>query len=214
MGRTSEIKVAILCGVFLVTCFFVYSSNKSEVIVNKPSLMQHFQNINGYITIRNIPLDDSAYAMLELDDYVFADYQGKNSRINLYIGYYYRADTASASHSPLICYQSHGWKVEGMQSKHTLTAGKYTIHYNEIITSLDEEKELVLFWYQSHDDTNTHPTRNKFDLAINSLLKNDEQHAFVRIAIPMTGTTYEQAKKTAIDFIQAFYPQFIRFIGV
>jgi hypothetical protein len=44
------------------------------------------------------------------------------------------------------------------------------------------------------------------------LVYNDEQYAFVRVAVPFGDTSYDQAKKQAVDFIKAFYPNFIQYI--
>lgn len=175
--------------------------------------MLFFQHIEGYETIQEMDLEDHAFKMLELDDYMFADYQRGEKKINLYIGYYYTASKASAAHSPLICYPSQGWQIESKPVAQSLSVGPLLIKYKEITTSFNQDKELVLYWFQSHFDTNTHSTLNKVDIALNKLTKNDEQHAFVRVAVPFDKSTYEETKKTATDFIKAFYPQFLEFIA-
>jgi EpsI family protein len=147
-----------------------------------------------------------------LDDYTFTDYKGANGTVNLYIGYYYTADKAYASHDPMVCYPSQGWKIDEQPVKHSLGVGPNRINYEEIITSNGPQKELVLYWLQSHLLTNTQVYMNKIDMAYNKLTKNDEQHAFVRVSVPIADTTYEKAKKSAADFIQTFYPNFIEFI--
>ena len=49
-------------------------------------------------------------------------------------------------------------------------------------------------------------------MGYNKLTKNDEQHGFVRVSIPFSGTSYADAKKSALDFTKAFYPRFIEFM--
>ena len=157
-------------------------------------------------------MEGAAVKMLDLDDYVFVEYKGKTGNVNLYIGYYYTAGKAYASHSPMVCYPAQGWKIDQKPLKHYLDVGQYRINYEEIITSNGPHKELILYWLQSHILTNTQVYMNKIDMAYNKLTKNDEQHAFVRVAVPIGNSTYDEAKKAAVDFIKAFYPNFIRFI--
>ncbi len=137
-----------------------------------------------------------------------------NGRVNLYIGYYYTANKAYASHSPMVCYPSQGWQIDNKPTRKTLSIGQNVIHYEEIVTSLGEQKELVLYWYQSGERSNTQIYKNKIDMGVNKLLNNSEEHAFVRVSLPLAeNSTYAENEKTATNFIKAFYPQFLKFIS-
>lgn len=152
--------------------------------------------------------------MLDLDDYYYADYSSTNGKANLYIGYYHTAKKAYASHSPTVCYPSQGWTIADEAVYGSITVGPYKIRYEEIVASLGPVKELVLFWYQAGIYQSTQVYQNKIAIGFNKLTKNDEQHAFVRVSVPYTKTSYNQAKKSAIAFIQAFYPNFINFLQI
>jgi EpsI family protein len=212
MGNKIETKLIVLSVLFLLTSAFVYWRAEPSEAKKKPALNQYFEHVNGYKTLRHIAMEDAVVQMLDLDDYTFTDYKGESGKVNLYIGYYYAADKAYASHSPMVCYPSQGWKIDEQPVKYSLAVGPNRIHYEEIITSNGPQKELVLYWYQSHLLTNTQVYKNKIDMAYNKLTKNDEQHGFVRVSVPIANSTYDAAKKAATDFIQAFYPNFIEFI--
>lgn len=104
--------------------------------------------------------------------------------------------------------------MEEQSFGHILNVGTYQILYDEIITSLTNNRELVLYWYQAHHQTNTQIVKNKIDMGYNKLMNNGEQHAFVRVSVPLTDIEYGQAKKRATDFIATFYPIFIDFVDV
>jgi len=212
MGNKIEVKLIILSVVFLITSILVYWNTKPTKVKQKPALKPYFKRIDGYEMVRQIELSKAHVNMLKLDDYIFADYAGKSGSVNLYIGYYYASSKAYAAHSPMVCYPSQGWKINWKPEKKAMTVGGHEINYEEIITSSGEERELVLYWYQSRLLTNTAVYLNKIDMAYNKLTNNDEQHAFVRVAVPMGNSSYEEAKRRAEDFIRAFYPNFIRFI--
>jgi EpsI family protein len=204
-------KLGILSVLFFAMCIFIYTRSGSEDVSKQP-IKDYFEHIEGYKVIRHVELEESVLKLLKLDDYLYADYQGPNGKITLYIGYYYTADKASAAHSPLICYPSQGWKIEKQLSDLLIDASPTAIHYNEIITSLNTQKELVVYWFQASQDTNTQAFKNKTNVAFNKLTNKGEQHAFVRVSIPLGGFSQEQAKQKVDDFIKAFYPHFIRFV--
>jgi len=213
LGTKKETKLIILAVLFLVTTLLVQGNKEQASVHGKPLLKDYFQNIAGYEALRAIDLNDKAVDMLKLDDYAFIDYEERGRKINLYIGYYYTANKAYASHSPLICYPSQGWEISGKPAKRTLAVGAHTVNYEVIATSYGEQKELVLYWYQTHARTSTQVYRNKIDMAYNKLMKKNEQHAFVRISVPFAGSTQEEAEKAGTDFLRAFFPKFIEYFA-
>lgn len=212
MGKTLTIKLSVLIVIFLVTCIAVYGFNPSGAQIKKPPLADFLGRIDGHRTVRHLSLPANVFRMLKLDDYAYCDFTGDEGTVNLYIGYYYSSSKAYAAHSPTVCYPSQGWKIERRPAASTLAIAPHDIHYEEIVTSYGDEKELVLYWYQARLFTNTQVYRNKIDMGYNKLMNNDEQHGFVRVAVPFQNRPYATVKKAAVDFIQAFYPQFVRFI--
>jgi len=200
---------------FLLTCFFVYGKKESKQVTQKPPLRHFLEKIDGFTVVNQIQLSENNYNMLALDDYTYTDYIGDNSKVNLYIGYYYSADKAYASHSPTICFPSQGWNIDSQPTTHSLTLGSHRINYEEIATSREGERELVLYWYQSRLLTNTEIYKNKIAMGYNKLTHNDEQHAFIRVAIPLKDSkSRKEGETTAKNFISAFYPKFVDFIKI
>ncbi|CAB5115397.1 hypothetical protein D3OALGB2SA_2649 [Olavius algarvensis associated proteobacterium Delta 3] len=172
----------------------------------------YFMQVDGYRVVNQANLPENAVEMLELDDFIFMNYDGPEGRVNLYIGYYYTADKAYAAHSPMVCYAAQGWKIAEKAKKHHLNVGSYEIQYEEIITSYGNQAELVLYWYQADQLTETNAYMNKLKMGYNKVTKDTAQHAFVRVAVPIGNGSYENAKKSGVDFIRAFYPNLVEFI--
>lgn len=205
-------KLLVMSVIFLITCVFVYKQ-QNVVTLNKTPLKQYLSTINNYKLHRHNVLTDNILGMLDLDDYFYADYLGPDGFVNLYIGYYYSANKAYAAHSPLVCYPSQGWKIEQEQPGRSMIVGDYRIDYDEITTSLAEQKELVMFWYQAHEETNTGIVKNKIDMGYNKLMQNGEEHGFIRVSIPLKDADYTTAKQSGINFIKAFYPHLMEFVN-
>ena len=212
MGAPTKVKLLVLVGVFLITSLLVYTQNSPVAAVNVPPLKQFLGQIPGYTTIGDIELGADAYNMLKLDDYLFTTYGNADGQVTLYAGYYYTSSKAYAAHSPLICYPSHGWRVEGNPMVRTLRAGSNQITYEELVTSYGEQRELVLYWYQARDRANIRVYRNKIDMGYNKLVHNDPKHGFIRVSVPFAASaSYEGTRKRAIDFIEAFYPNLLQY---
>lgn len=207
-------KLIILVVLLLVACFFVYVYNKPDAVtLDKRLQLQDFlSNIDGYKIASHVGMEENIYQFLDLDDYVFTNYAGTEGRVNLFIGFYYTADKLSAAHSPLVCYPAQGWLINN-PVMHRLTVAEHDIHYAEIIASLGEDKELILYWFQAHEKTTPHVYRNKINTIFNKITRQQEQNALVRVSVPFTNSSYDKAKKTATDFIEVFYPDFIDFIN-
>jgi EpsI family protein len=211
LGTNKERKLLILICLLIVTGIFVYSQNRTPQVIQKSSLKDYFSHLDGFDKKDMIDMPEDTIKMLNLDDYLFANYQGPLGIANLYIGYYYTANKAYAAHSPMVCYPSQGWKIESSPRRGSLQVGTKIIEYEEITTSLGDVKELVMYWYQAGLFTNTRIYKNKIDMGYNKLMNNNEQHAFVRVALPIQAE-YGESKKAAIDFIKAFYPQFVKYV--
>jgi EpsI family protein len=214
VGTQQNKKYIILIGILMLTCALVYFGMKPSKVHKKPALKSFFRQLEGYTPSDNLDLSKAALRLLDLDDYTLLNFLGKNGKVNLYIGYYATADKAYAAHSPLVCYPSQGWEIKNKAISQSFEFGQYKVNYDEITTALGEEKELVMYWYQVFEKSNTKVYQNKFDMGYNKLIKNDEQHAFVRVAVPYLNKNYDEVKAAATEFIKVLYPQLIAFFAL
>jgi EpsI family protein len=211
VGTKIKLKLLVLVGVFLCTSLLVHTQNIPNAAKNVPPLKQFLGQIPGYTTIGDIKLEDDAYTMLKLDDYLFTTYANADGQATVYVGYYYTSSKAYAAHSPLVCYPSHGWQVEGSPTVQTLQVGNHRITYEKIVTSYGEQRELVLYWYQARDRANIRVYRNKIDMGYNRLFHNDAKHGFVRISVPVANANFQEATNQATKIIESFYPRLLEY---
>ena len=212
MGNKKDNKWLLLVLILLGTCLLAY---KSAVLqgsgVNGLPLKDSLQNIEGYRAGIEVPLEKGIYEMLALDDFVFTNYTKEQQHAALYIGHYYTIDKLTAAHSPLVCFPSQGWTID-KPTIHELTIGDDTLHYAELVATLGERKELILYWYQAGHKSSPHLFQIKIATLLNKLGQNNQQHAFVRVSVPFSNTERDQAKTTGLDFIKAFWPHYTGFI--
>ena len=214
-GKNPKIKLLILVTIFLLTILAVLGSRNTARTAKQVHLKDYLLQLPGYTTSKIIDLDQDTYNFLKLDDYIYADFLGKDGMVNLFIGFYNTIDKLSAAHSPLVCFPGQGWQVSLPTDNH-LTVDGHDVWYSEITASIDDQKKLVIYWYQAFQETSPEVYRNKIRAVYNKLLSGEEQHAFVRVTLTMQDAFLQnqeyQSKQAATAFIKTFYPQLIRFL--
>lgn len=213
MGTSKIIKLSILAAVFLGTSLAVYTAGTQQYSPGRDTDLGNALNpIAGYRLTKHTQLQENITTFLDLDDYTYSSYSKEDATLDLYIGYYYSAAKISAAHSPLSCFPGQGWQItQPIQGQATI--GEDIIHYSEITAELDGRKELIFFWYQAYDKTTPYVYLNKINTIKNKLLKKQQEHAFIRVSAPLSLTrNKETTRELLIEFLQAFYPQFIDYI--
>jgi len=175
----------IILSFFLILKTFIPSA---KVIVSQKNLDKFPINIDNYTGI-DIPLEESIYKELNPDIYIFRRYIPKSKDfpiILLYISYYGTAKGGRTGHNPQACYPSAGWAILNLKKVKFFISGK-KISINEMLIQKDEEKRIVLYWYQSGNkvlDTGIKQNLHRF---FSRIFKNRDDGAFVRISASMNG---------------------------
>ncbi len=212
MGQINNKRIIIL--IICLTFSFIIVSYKpsSNVVAKKIKLNNAITNYPSWRSLANIPLDKPIIDALLLDDYINMKFTNKKSIISLYIGYYYSTKKVGAAHDPIVCFPGQGWKISDTKTgKHTLKSGD-TISYSMMTGQLGQQKELILYWFQSYDVTNSNTFSQKITLLWKKILQQGEDNAFVRITIPFENQTETQLKETVLNFINEFYPVFSEYV--
>lgn len=212
MGSKKERQAIILIVLLAITGLLVYRTSDSIGVTKSRDLKTVFGPVAGYGITYQSPLDEQVYRFLDLDDYTSIGYEKDRAPVGLYIGYYFTPDKVSAAHSPLVCFPGQGWAIDQPVMRRLEVEG-HTIHYAEMVARLEDKKELIMYWYQAGESTAPEVYKNKMNAMINKLTGKSQEHAFVRVSVPLTHTTLEQARATGQSFIEAFYPTFLSYIN-
>ncbi|HBH49741.1 MAG TPA: EpsI family protein [Bacteroidales bacterium] len=207
-----ERQLIILIIILAIPTLFAFAKSDPPKVEKKIKLTEALADIDGYKVVRTSPLEDNIFTFLDLDDYIFRTYEKDGVQITLYIGFYYTADKVSAAHSPLVCFPGQGWTITEPEYGRQMV-GDHQINYAQIDATLGNQKELIVYWYQSHDDTVTHVYRNKLNTFYNKIFNDDQQHAFVRISVPLNTISPEFEKNVVNDFMNEFYLDFVGFLN-
>ena len=207
-------KVIILVICFTLTSVLIYWQPSSKAVQKNIPLSQALSDIKGWKNDGLTPLDPRIVKSLELDDYVNQTYSNGNNTISLYIGYYLTTKKVGAAHDPLVCFPGQGWVLSNIK-KGELNLNSEpggAISYSTMITQRNAEKQLIIYWFQSCDKTNSNTLSQKIASFFQRIYKNREDNAFVRVSIPIKTQYKQEAFITGTNFIKAFYPVFLEYI--
>ena len=212
MGTKTDKKTYYIVLLLLVTCLFIYRDSGTTAGNHAgPKLKEFLREIDGYKIGTDIALEKDTTNMLKLDDYVFTNYSNANKDVTLYVGHYYSLSKLTAAHSPLVCYPSQGWIID-TPVIHQLTIGNDTLNYSELVATLGDKKELILYWYQATNKSSQNIFKIKITTLLNKVRNNNEQHGFVRVSVPLSGKDQDQARTNGLTFIKAFWPHYLSYI--
>jgi EpsI family protein len=148
------------------------------------------------------PLPDEVIKRLGVDDYLSRTYHCADSEpIFLYIGYYRSQRTDDTIHSPQNCLPGNGWEPLGSSYVWLKTPEGRTVEVRKYIIEKGLERQVVLYWYQSHGRTIANEYRAKIALVHDAIFLHSTNSALVRINTPISGTGTEvraEAFATAI----------------
>jgi EpsI family protein len=212
MGKKKTKHIIIVIIFLALACFGVYFKSDKKIVAKQVSLQSFLQNIPEYTFLDQNPLEENIISTLELDDYANTSYRKGDHIIGLYIGYYFSQAKVSAAHSPLVCFPGNGWQVADKKKSHFLV-GPHEINYEQFIARNGPQKLLVMYWFQAHEKTSSDIFLNKINAITNQLTGKKQEHAFVRVTVPLTNLTRDDARHIGENFIKQFYPVFLDYIN-
>lgn len=212
MGNKKNKHIIIVIALLSLASFGVYYSPGKAVTSKTISLQLFLQNIPDYTFLKHEPLEKNITSMLDLDDYGNINYRKDGHLIGLYIGYYYSIRKIAAVHDPLVCFPGGGWQVDAPKPTRFLY-GEHKINYNQFVARNERHRLLVMYWYQAHELTTTNVYKNRFNAIRNMINTKNQEHALVRLTVPLADLTQKEAIQVGEDFIEQFYPVFLDYIN-
>jgi len=162
--------------------------------------------------VQQPPFEKNILAVLGVDDYLArAYYAPGGSGVGLYIGYYGSQRQGDTMHSPLNCMPGAGWEPvsHSMLPVSIAAAGSAPasqIVVNRYVIQKGLDRQLVLYWYQSHGRVVASEYWGKFYLIRDAMRLNRTDGALVRVIAPIENENEPNAEAAAVGFVKALFP--------
>ena len=130
----------------------------------------------------------------------------------LYVGYHESQKQGDTIHSPLNCLPGAGWNpVQSVRVTIPVARGAQSsaIEINRIVIQKGLEKQVVLYWYQSHGRVIASEYWGKIFTVIDAVQRNRTDAAMVRVISPVLRNdpqAEEDAERYGIDFVRSAFP--------
>ena len=204
-------QMIILMAIMLAAAIFVFVQKKSVPITKSTNLNTAIHNIPDYRLLEDTVTETWLIDALRLDDVSQKKFVREGKVVDLYVGYYFSIDKLSAAHSPLVCVPGNGWVLEGLEEKEHDFNGNQ-LKYAEVAAGKGESQILILYWFQAYDKSAPNMYINIYHALLNVITGNPGETAFVRTSVLIKDGDREEAHKTALDFVEKFYPTFIGYV--
>jgi EpsI family protein len=133
--------------------------------------------------------------------------------IDFFIAYFATQRTGNAIHSPKNCLPGAGWAPVDAGTLQVPVAGASPITVNRYIIGKGLDRQLVLYWYQSHGRVVASEYWAKVYLVSDAIKSNRSDGALVRIVTPIAqNESAESAQNRAVGFAQQIYPILPQFV--
>jgi EpsI family protein len=138
--------------------------------------------------------------------------------VGLYVGYYQSQRQGDTMHSPLNCLPGAGWLPISQKRIEINVAdehGPRTVLVNDFVIEKGLDRQVVLYWYQSHGRVVASEYWGKIYTVVDAVRLNRSDGALVRLVVPIGANTPDaqaKAEASAVAFAQAIFPQLGRYL--
>jgi len=183
------------------------SAMHPEQIPPSSPLVQMPYSVGPWQFVRDGVVEPEILSILQADDVLIRDYAASDGRsANLYIAAFRSQRNGKMPHSPKNCLPGSGWRpvVEDETSVDVGLAAPIVV--NRYIVALGEERDLVLYWYQSRGRVVASEYKAKFWVVADAMRYNRTDTAIVRVIVRVGNRDDAAAERTATEFVKTFYP--------
>jgi len=151
---------------------------------------------------------DPRYAdALKADDVLTRGYtSGGSPTVWLYVAYFQSQRQGQTIHSPKNCLPGSGWTPVKSSRERAYVGDGQSVNLNRYVVQNGLDRQLVLYWYQSHGRTIASEYMAKWDMAVDAIRMNRTDGALVRVSLPIQDGDEAGADRIAREFVAQIEP--------
>lgn len=199
----------ILIPVFLASqALFVHWTGTFEKPPAKPDLTHFPEQIGTWHRTGEFPVDAATEAQLGADRLMNSTYMllPDGEFANVFVAWFQsqRAGT-SQPHSPQVCIPAAGWVPESESTMDIATTAG-TINVNRYVIANGQERQVVLYWYQTPRRVVAGEWAAKFWLMVDALRDRRTDTSLVRVTTWVRNSDLYAATRRGAELSRRLYP--------
>ena len=211
---SAHLRFWVVVLLLLATAGFLRSRSGAENLPPRQELASFPLQIGDWKG-REILIADDIRKILGDGDFMQRSYYRSSSEpaIDLFIGYFPTQRTGSSIHSPKNCLPGAGWVPVESRNVALLWPDGKTGLVNRYVIQKGLNRQLVLYWYQSHDRVVASEYWAKFYMIVDAIQLNRTDGALVRFITPLApGESADEGQKRILACTQQVLPLLRPFI--
>ena len=203
----------VLFVLFLGAAGLVASKNRPEPAPVRQTFDRLPQQIEQWSGQSLPPMDAKILAVLGADDILNRVYISTDrAAVGVYVAFYNSQRQGDSIHSPMNCLPGAGWEPVSRSSMAipvTMRDGATSVDANRYVIQKGLNRQLVLYWYQSHGRTVASEYWSKFFLIRDAMRLNRTDAALVRVVVPIDSRADDGelvAERQASEFVKSLFP--------
>ena len=220
-------RAVIVALVLVLSAVAISRASKSEPVPARESLATFPMQLAEWQGQSTERFDQKILTVLGVDEYVSRVYTAPtNTSVGLYIGYYQSQREGDTMHSPLNCLPGAGWQpvtqervpirvATSLDSATGNPIGTREIVVNRFVIQKGVDKQVVLYWYQSHGRVVASEYWGKIYTVVDAIRMNRTDAAMVRVICPVMGgdaAAELRAEQAATAFTRVMFPLLGRYL--
>lgn len=192
----------------------LYSSIRPEAVPPAPPLAMMPKSLGSWNLAQEGVVEPEIQEVLKADDLLNRIYvdTGGHAGANLFIAAFRSQRDGKAPHSPKNCLPGSGWTPMNSSDLSIDVGQGAPIVVNRYIVAHGDDRELVLYWYQSRDRVVANEYKAKFWVMADAIRLNRTDTALVRVVVPIVERDEDRATQSAVRFVQSFYGTLRQFL--
>ena len=214
-------RVVVIVVALVIAAAVAARADRYETIVPRKSLAELPMQIGEWRGVPQPALTKAVLDVLRADDYLMRSYFAPDRAVaGLYIGFWNSQRQGETIHSPLNCLPGGGWEPVSrsiLRFADPRNPAGAELAVNRYVIQKGLDRQVVLYWYQSHGRIVASEYWSKFYLVADAVRMNRTDGAIVRVITPIAGDTAEAeqlAERAALRFVRAMFPQLDDFLPI
>jgi EpsI family protein len=199
----------ILTLVLLLQASLFYGFYRNEARPQKRPLSEMPRTVGDWQVKQEGVVDKETADVLKADELLNRTYASPTMRLPayLFVAYFNSQRTGQKPHSPKNCLPGSGWVPTVSQYLPISIPGRTEpISVNRYVVAKGDERDVVLYWYQSRDRVVAGEYSAQFYVLSDALKFNRTDTALVRVIVPVLNSDDEAATNVATEFVKTTFP--------
>jgi EpsI family protein len=211
-------RILVTFVVLLLAAGVVARADRTEPVAARMSFEAFPMQIAEWRGVPAAPFTKEILDVLRVDDYITRTYFAPDrSVVGLYVGYWKTQRQGDTIHSPLNCLPGAGWEPTSHATIRFASAGDSAERdqtINRYVIQKGIDRQLVIYWYQSHGRMVASEYWSKFYLIADAVRLNRTDGAIVRViaAMPDDPGAAQRSEESAMRFVKDLVPHLDGFL--